>query len=118
MTKYEHCDAAFAALCALHATGFAHGDARLPNLLTCVRDKELKLVWIDLRLAVGDLVAATQRGDASTLAASILGIRREKGCVLPAPIEAALLQIPGGGAAAYSTIAAAVWEARGLLRKS
>ena len=99
------CAAAFSSLCALHAAGFAHGDARLPNLV-CVGPQ---LLWIDLRQAAAGAAEAAQRADARTLAASALGVAQ--GGELPAPVRAALDGLPAGGAAAYAALADAVWRA-------
>ncbi len=99
------CAAAFSTLRALHAAGFAHGDARLPNLV-CVGPQ---LLWIDFREAVDSAAEVAQRYDARTLAASVLGI--VQGGELPAPVRAALDGVPAGGAAAYAAIADAAWRA-------
>jgi hypothetical protein len=101
------CVAAFAALHALHAKGFAHGDARLPNLLSRGRGVGAELVWIDLRAAFAFASALTgaQRADRLTLAASVLGTM--PGSALPAPVVAAIDAV--GGDEAYATLAAAVW---------
>jgi hypothetical protein len=99
------CAAAFSSLRALHAAGFAHGDARLPNLV-CVGPQ---LLWIDLRQAAAGAAEAAQRADARTLAASALGV--VQGGELPAPVRAALDGLPAGGAAAYAELAGAVWRA-------
>ena len=99
------CAAAFSSLRALHAAGFAHGDARLPNLV-CVGPQ---LLWIDFREASASAAEVTQRFDARTLAASALGI--VQGGELPAPVRAALDGLPAGGAAAYAALADAVWRA-------
>ena len=102
------CTAAFAALRALHAAGFAHGDARLPNLLAA-RTPGAELLWIDLREALAGALSAAQRADARALAASTLGVAQ--GGALSAHIEAALGSVPEGGDAAYTALAAAVWAA-------
>ena len=110
------CAAAFAALRALHAAGFAHGDARTPNLLARRSGGAgAELVWIDLRAAAAaefaDALASAQRTDGRTLAASILGAA--PGDALPAPVATALVTVPEGGDAAYAALAAAVWAAFG-----
>jgi hypothetical protein len=112
------CAAAFAALGALHTAGFAHGDARLPNLLARKSGGAgAELVWIDLRAAAAgefaDALASAQRTDGRTLAASILGAA--PGDALPAPVAAALVTVPEGGDAAYAALAAAVWAAFGAV---
>ena len=108
------CAAAFAALRALHALGFAHGDARVPNLLTRGSGARAELVWIDLRAATVDALDCAQRADGRTLAASVLGAA--PGSALPMPVDAALAAVPGGGSAAYTTLAAAVWAEFGAPR--
>ena len=106
------CAAAFAALRALHAAGFVHGDARLPNLLlNRGRGADADLVWIDLREATAGSLENAQREDGRTLAASVLGAA--PGTALPALVAAALTNVPGGGDAAYAALAAAVWAAFG-----
>ena len=107
------CTAAFAALGALHAAGFAHGDARLPNLLARKGVDGAGLVWIDLRAAAADTLAlaSAQRADGRTLAASVLGTA--PGDALPAPVAAALAAVPSGGKEAYEALAAAVWAVFG-----
>ena len=99
------CTAAFEALRALHAAGFAHGDARLPNLLAS-RTEGTKLLWIDLRQAAADGLAAAQRDDARSLAASTLRIAQ--GGALSTRIEEKLADVPGGDAA-YTALAETVW---------
>jgi hypothetical protein len=112
------CVAAFAALHALHARGFAHGDARLPNLVTRGHGAGAELVWIDMRKGFAgdkgtpDLIRYAQTVDGRSLAASVLGIGREG--VFPGPVSTALEGVPGGGSAAYDTLSAAVWEATSL----
>jgi hypothetical protein len=105
----SRCAAAFAALRALHAAGFAHGDARLPNLVVRGCGAGFELLWIDLREAAAGALAAAQRADARALAASALGVAQ--GDELPARVDAALDSVPAGGKAAYDALAAAVWEA-------
>jgi hypothetical protein len=107
VNSQARCAAAFAALHALHAKGFAHGDARLPNLLSRGRGVGAELVWIDLRAAFAFASALTgaQRADRLTLAASVLGTM--PGSALPAPVVAAIDAV--GGDEAYATLAAAVW---------
>ena len=72
-----HCVAAFAALRKLHEAGFAHGDARLPNLLARQgADGRQQLLWIDLREAAeGTTLDAAQRADAEALTASVLKLQ-------------------------------------------
>jgi aminoglycoside phosphotransferase len=114
------CTAVFAALRALHAAGFTHGDARLPNLLaTRAHGAGAELRWIDLReAAMGSIaidlreaamgsLAPAQRADARSLAASALKVAQ--GSALSARINAALDNVPSGGDAAYAALAAAVW---------
>jgi len=55
---------AFAALAELHARGFTHGDARLPNLL---RLSSNKLVWVDFRGSLSAMSAEDISTDASML---------------------------------------------------
>ena len=110
----SRCAAAFEALRALHAAGFAHGDARLPNLVVHGHGAGAEMLWIDLReAAAGALagaLAAAQRADARALAASALGVAQ--GGALPARVDAALGDVPGGGGVgAYKVLAVAVWEA-------
>jgi len=102
--------AAFAALRALHATGFAHGDARRPNLVERGRGADAELLWIDLRAAAPGALAVAQRADARTLAASALGL--PQGSALPARVDAELAGVPGA-AASYASLAAAVWAVLG-----
>ena len=91
--------AAFAALAALHGKGFAHGDARKPNLLLTRGGSHL---WIDLRAASASAaLEAAQRADAATLAASICSIPVEAARVLYAT---ALAEIPGRSGA-YNELA-------------
>jgi hypothetical protein len=104
------CTAVFAALRALHAAGFAHGDARLPNLLAMrTHGAGAELRWIDLREAAMGSLAPTQRADARALSASVLKVAQ--GGALSARIEAALDNVPIGGDTAYAALAAAVWAA-------
>jgi hypothetical protein len=105
LTSPARCAAAFAALRALHAAGFAHGDARLPNLVARGPGADAELLWIDLRGAAPGALAVVQRADARTLATSALGL--PQGSALPARVEAELGGMPG--AAAYAALAAAVW---------
>ena len=111
VTSAARCTAAFASLRALHAKGFAHGDARLPNLLATGARSEP--VWIDMRAAVqGVLPVAKRAVDAETLAASILVIKVGD---LPRPIAAAAAAyataMPGAGD--HAALAAAVFAAAG-----
>jgi len=103
--------AAFAALRALHVAGFAHGDARTPNLLARGSGAGAELVWIDLRAATTSALESAQRADGRTLAASMLGV---KPGALPAPINEVLAAVPGGDEA-YAALAVAVWTAAGCL---
>jgi len=105
------CTAAFAALRALHASGFAHGDARVPNLLTRGSGARAELVWIDLRAAAADALESAQRADGRTLAASVLNAAPD--APPPLPVVEALAGVPSGGSEAYATLAAAVWAAYG-----
>jgi len=96
---------AFAALQELHAFGFLHGDARLPNLLHSEAAGG-KMLWVDLReagswLLEGGLEAA-KRIDANTLAASVLGVRQ--GGELPEAVQAALDDVPSRQGA-YANVA-------------
>jgi len=100
------CTAAFEALRALHVAGFAHGDARLPNLLAS-RTEGAKLLWIDLREAAVDGLKSAQRADARALAASILHAAQV--VALSTRIEKKLANVPDGGDAAYTALAATVW---------
>ena len=109
LSSSHSCAGAFAALHALHAAGFAHGDARLPNM---VRHGS-ELLWIDMRDAAVDALAAAQRADARTLAASALRLAQERSTALPASVESAVWEVPAGGGAAYAALAAAVWAALG-----
>jgi len=105
----SRCAAAFAALRALHAAGFAHGDARLPNLVVRGCGAGAELLWIDLREADEGELTAAQHADARALAASALGVAQDD--ALPARVEAVLDSVPAGGEAAYDALAAAVWKA-------
>ena len=100
---------AFAALHDLHAAGFAHGDARLPNLL---RSEGGRLLWVDFREGADDSggsgeggMQAAQRADARTLAASLLGIGQ--GGALPEAVLAALAAVPSDPLA-YARVARAL----------
>ena len=123
-TTWALCDSAFDALRALHAAGFVHGDARLPNLLWrgggvggegAGGTSGASLVWVDMRLATGgasELPSAMQRADRRTLAASLLG-RVDAETEMPAAIEAAISRVPAWGAGEYSSyraLARAVWD--------
>ena len=103
------CTAAFASLRALHAAGFAHGDARLPNLVVRGHGAAAEFLWIDLRAAGEDAIAVAQRADARVLATSALGV--QQGGALPQPVVAALASVPQGEGDAYKALAAAVWAA-------
>jgi hypothetical protein len=111
LTSLARCAAAFAALRALHAAGFAHGDARLPNLVARGRSADAELLWIDLRAAAPGALAVAQRADARTLATSALGL--PQGSELPASVDAELAGVPG--TAAYAALAAAVWGVFGAV---
>ena len=100
VTSYKLCVAAFTSLHALHKLGFAHGDARLPNLLRRVGG--VAPVWIDMRVSVS-VVDYALRADAKTLALSILSTAS-----LDETVENALASVPGD-ASAYTSVAAAVW---------
>ena len=107
------CAAAFTSLHKLHAAGFVHGDARLPNLLMRGgRGADLSFVWIDLRDAAAGALAVAQRADARTFAASVLRVEQRGGGTLPAPVDLAIGRVPTDGEAAYSALGAAVWAAR------
>jgi hypothetical protein len=108
ISSLRRCRGAFAALAALHALGFPHGDARLPNLLQ--RRGSGELVWVDLRAPLPG--AAAYAADREQLAASVLGARR--GGAARAAVEAALdaaAEAQGGGAPRYHELAAAVYGA-------
>jgi hypothetical protein len=97
VASQQRCREVFAALAALHAAGFAHGDARMPNLLA----RELsdsggegqQLVWIDMRLELcsSDALAA----DAEQLALSVLGLHYN--AQLPAAVDAEVVRCHEGG---------------------
>jgi hypothetical protein len=116
-----HCVAAFAALRKLHEAGFAHGDARLPNLLARPgADGQQQLLWIDLREAAeGTTLDAAQRADAEALTASVLKLQlagEEAAEQLRGALEllrGAIEQLPQGGGAAYEVLARAAWVALG-----
>ena len=111
-----HCVAAFAALCKLHEAGFAHGDARLPNLLARQgADGRQQLLWIDLRKAAeGTTLDAAQRADAEALATSVLKLRLGfAGGEATEQLRGAIEQLPQGGGAAYEALARAAWVALG-----
>jgi hypothetical protein len=99
------CAAAFRALRKLHAAGFAHGDARVPNLVQHKRD----FLWIDMRESAADSLAEALHNDAQTLAASAL--RCPLSPELHASVLVALNDVPAGGDAAYASVADAVWAA-------
>ena len=99
------CLAAFRALHRLHAAGFAHGDARVPNLVQHKRD----FLWIDMRESAAVSLAEALHDDARTLAESAL--RCPLIPELHAPVFAALSDVPAGGDAAYASVAGAVWAA-------
>jgi hypothetical protein len=99
------CAAAFRALRKLHAAGFAHGDARVPNLVQYKRD----FLWIDMRESAADSLAEALHNDAQTLAASAL--RCPLSPELHASVLVALNDVPAGGDAAYASVADAVWAA-------
>jgi hypothetical protein len=128
------CDGAFEALRELHAAGFAHGDARLPNLMRRAGERGAdggvsagrasSLVWVDMRLAsAGDALerpSAVQRADARTLAASLLGhAGTGADAALPRDVEAAVSRVAAGPAASdtedgdrdlsYRELSRAVW---------
>ena len=108
----------FSALRALHACGFAHGDARVPNLLakSPADGAAERLVWVDLRAAASgpgaDALAAAQRADVFELARSVLAAAGRGARSLPAGFEAAVAQVPAGGEAAYAAVAEGVWRAQ------
>ena len=111
-----HCVAAFAALRKLHEAGFAHGDARLPNLLARQgADGQQQLLWIDLREAAeGTTLASAQRADAEALAASVLRLRfagELRGAM--ELLRGAIEQLPQGGGAAYEALARDAWVVLG-----
>jgi tRNA A-37 threonylcarbamoyl transferase component Bud32 len=99
------CAAAFRALRKLHAAGFVHGDARVPNLVQYKRD----FLWIDMRESAADSLDEALHNDAQTLAASAL--RCPLSPELHAPVLVALNDVPAGGDAAYASVADAVWAA-------
>ncbi len=116
--REAHCIAAFAALRELHVAGFAHGDARLPNLLTRGAEGQQQLLWIDLREAAeGATLDAAQRADAEALAASVLRLifagegaaEQLRGAI--ELLRGAIEQLPQGGVAAYGALARAAWAA-------
>jgi hypothetical protein len=114
VTSQTRCKGAFRALFALHAVGFAHGDARLPNLMALPqgRGKRDTLVWIDLRESTaGDALPFAQRIDALTLAKSIL---MQKTGALPETVKAAVANIPQGAEAAYEALAVAIWDIKNV----
>ena len=85
----------------------------MPNLVVRGRGAGAELLWIDLREAAVGALAAAQRADARTLAASVLGVscRGDAALSLPARVDAALDRVPDGGDAAYAALAASVWAA-------
>ena len=104
----QRCRQVFRALSALHAGGFPHGDARLPNLL---QRSDGVLVWIDVRTPQRG--AAAFAADRELLAASVLSTkqRRVRGLVAAA-LEAAA-EARGAAAFEYDALAAAVYDALG-----
>ena len=131
VTSLEHCTAAFDALYQLHAAGFVHGDARLPNLVfgpvkgagvseapggegsgaggrggsSGARSRSAML-WIDLRESECETLPFNQRADARSLAASVLHARLST--FLPDSVEAALEVV--SDSASYAALGAAVWK--------
>jgi hypothetical protein len=99
------CRQVFRALSALHAGGFPHGDARLPNLL---QRSDGVLVWIDVRTPQRG--AAAFAADRELLAASVLSTKqRRKSGLVAAALEAAA-EARGAAAFEYDALAAAVYE--------
>ena len=137
VTSLARCKAAFAALQQLHAAGFVHGDARLPNLVLGPpagagggalgsqgsgagssgggggaggTRPQTAMLWIDLREGADEALPVNQRADARMLAASVLHSR--PGAPLPASVEAAVGTLElGGSIASYAALGAAVWAA-------
>ena len=97
----------FAALAALHAHGFAHGDAREPNI-AATSNGELR--WLDMRATsaatAGAAGAAARAADVEQLAASLLGVSTDE---LPVAVcaaaAAAAVRAPAAG---YADVADAV----------
>ena len=112
ISSEARCIAAFEALRALHEAGFAHGDARLPNLLVHGRGEgaeEGKLAWIDLREPEG-VAREALRADARALAGSVL-LQRGVGAALDGAVLEAAERV-GEGGAAYGALGRAVWAAQ------
>ena len=130
VTSLARCKAAFAALYHLHAAGFVHGDARLPNLVlgpcegadsseapggegrgaggtsgSSGTRPQSAMLWIDLREGMCEALPAKQRADARMLAASVLHARLET--PFPASVEAALELL--SDRASYAALGDAVW---------
>ena len=106
------CDEAFEALRALHAAGFVHGDARLPNLLR--RRGGGSLVWIDMVVdasCASEPVAALQRADAQTLAASLMGRTSANFAMLPDDVKTAIgCVVPRTAAAGEAALEKAIYQ--------
>jgi tRNA A-37 threonylcarbamoyl transferase component Bud32 len=105
ITSLLRCKRVFEALAALHAKGFPHGDARLPNLL---QRSSGELAWIDVRSPTQ--CPAAFAADREVLAASVLGARRggaEHGLV-EAALDAVAAAAQGAG---YGELAVAVHRA-------
>jgi hypothetical protein len=93
VTSAARCASAFESLRALHAAGYTHGDARLPNLLATGPRSEPR--WIDMRAAARGSCTAAQRADAAELAASVLETQ-----ALPPAVAFAMSALWGDGAGA------------------
>ena len=102
------CDIAFRSLHDLHVKGIAHGDARLPNLLSCGTGDHVKLVWIDLRECVELPTPELQLRDAKTLAASVIGIHQ--GNPIPVVVNTALSKVSVLNVETYAELAKVVWR--------
>ena len=107
ITSLQRCRKAFGALAALHAKGFPHGDARLPNLL---QRGSGGLAWVDLGAPKPG--APAYAADREVLVASVLGaaLQWRAQVQVAAALEAAA-QALGAAATNYDALAAAVYEA-------
>ena len=112
ITSLAHCLAVFASLHELHVKTFAHGDARLPNLLARPFQLLPSYFWIDLRFSFSGASNATMRSDARLLAASILLVKED--ALTPAVVQA-LTAVPGDREA-YNALATVVYNARLTVR--
>ena len=108
VTYPARCVAVFSCLRELHDKQFAHGDARLPNLLARPTVHPQCYFWIDMRSSCSGASHAAMRADARLLAASILHVKEDD---LPPAVMHALSAVPGDSDA-YRVLATAVFDAK------